>query len=286
MNEVLVNVFAFALGACFGSFLNVCIGRWPAGMSIVSPPSRCPSCERPIRPYENIPIFGWLALRGRCAGCAVAISPQYPLVELLIAIVWLSAAYLFGPTLLALRVAVFITIMIGIAITDAKHYVIPDGFTIFGLAWVIATSVLAIFAGSQSAFATPYDAVFGALAGAGAIAITGWLGEVALKREAMGFGDVTLMAVVGAALGPQRALLTIFIGAALGVVVFVGFVLPVTRTRGRTRAAAAGPELTGGTEVAELPLVPFGVFLAPAAVVALFFGNSLINWYLSRFVVS
>ena len=279
MNAVIVNVFAFALGACFGSFLNVCIGRWPAGMSIVRPASRCPSCERPIRAYENVPIFGWLALRGRCAGCSVAISPQYPLVELLIAMVWLSTAYLFGPTLLALRVAVFITLMIGIAITDAKHYVIPDGFTIFGLLWLLATSFVALVAASQSSFASPYDAIFGALAGAGAIAIAGWLGEAALKREAMGFGDVTLMAVIGAAVGPQRALLTIFIGAGLGVVVFVGFVIPLTRMR----ADAASRSAADGTEVAESPLVPFGVFLAPAAIIALFYGNNLINWYLGRF---
>ncbi len=277
MNAAIINLFAFLLGACIGSFLNVCIGRWPAGMSVVRPPSRCPSCERPIRAYENVPIVGWLALGGRCAGCSSRISPQYPLVELLVALVWLASAYLFGPTLLALRVAVFVTLMIGIAITDAKHYVIPDGFTIFGLIWLIATALVAAYAGSESAFAPPYDAMMGTLVGAGAIAVTGWLGEVALKREAMGFGDVTLMAVVGAALGPQRALLTIFIGAALGVVVFLAFVLPAARWR-------ATPQPTDGTEVAGLPLVPFGVFLAPAAVVTLFYGNSLINWYLGRFI--
>jgi leader peptidase (prepilin peptidase) / N-methyltransferase len=283
MNEVVIGLFAFVLGACVGSFLNVCIGRWPAGMSIVRPPSRCPACERPIRAWENVPIFGWIALRGRCAGCNVAISPQYPLVELLIALVWLGAALLFGPTLLALRVAVFITLMIGIAITDAKHYVIPDGFTVFGLIWVIVTAFIAVFIGSDSTFAAPYDAMMGALTGAGAIAIAGWLGEAALKREAMGFGDVTLMAVVGAVLGPQRALLTVFLGAALGVVVFVGIVLPITRMRARMRLRGA---TVGGTEVAALPLVPFGVFLAPGAVIALFYGNSLIQWYFTRFVTS
>ena len=279
MNEVVTGVFAFLFGACIGSFLNVCIGRWPVGMSVVKPPSRCPACERPIRAYENIPILGWIALRGKCAGCASPISPQYPLVELLIALVWLGAAVLFGPTWLTLRVAVFITLMIGIAITDAKHYVIPDGFTIFGLVWIIGTALVALFTSSDSAFATPYDAMMGALTGAGAIAIAGWLGEAALKREAMGFGDVTLMAVVGAALGPQRALLTIFIAAALGVVVFLGAVLPISRLRART----AG---TDGTEVATLPLVPFGVFLAPAAILALFYGDTLIRWYLTRFVAS
>lgn len=279
MNEIVAGVFAFLFGACIGSFLNVCIGRWPAGMSVVRPPSRCPNCERPIRAYENVPILGWVGLRGRCAGCAAPISPQYPLVELLIALVWLASAVVFGPTLLALRVAVFITLMIGIAITDAKHYVIPDGFTVFGLVWIIVTAFAAVFTGSTSAFAIPYDAMMGALAGAGAIAIAGWLGEAALKREAMGFGDVTLMAVVGAAVGPQRALLTIFIGAALGVVIFLGVVLPVSRLRGRTAAA-------DGAEAAAFPLVPFGVFLAPAAVLALFYGDSLISWYITRFIAS
>lgn len=279
MNEAVTGVFAFLLGACIGSFLNVCIARWPAGMSVVKPPSRCPSCERPIRAYENVPIVGWIALRGKCAGCASSISPQYPLVELLIALVWLSAAVLFGPTLLALRVAVFTTLMIGIAITDAKQYVIPDGFTIFGLVWIIGTSVVAVFANSASAFATPYDAIMGALTGAGAIAIAGWLGEAALKREAMGFGDVTLMAVIGAALGPQRALLTVFIGAAIGVAVFLGIVLPASRLRVR----AAGAD---SMDVAALPLVPFGVFLAPASLLALFYGDTLIHWYLSRFMAS
>jgi len=283
MSELIViDVFAFLFGACIGSFLNVCIERWPAKMSVVSPPSRCPTCERPIRAYENIPIFGWIALRGRCAGCKSRISPQYPLVELLIALVWLGAAALFGPTLLALRVAVFITLMIGVAITDAKYYEIPDGFTVFGLIWMIAVAFVAVFTGSDSAFATPYDAMMGALTGAGAIAIAGWLGEAALKREAMGFGDVTLMAVIGAALGPQRALLTIFIGAALGVVVFVAVVIPV----GRARAHGAGPDGSGDTGLAALPLVPFGVFLAPASVVALFYGDVLIQWYFTRFIAS
>ncbi|HEY5085921.1 MAG TPA: prepilin peptidase [Gemmatimonadaceae bacterium] len=279
MTEVVIDVFAFLFGACIGSFLNVCIGRWPAGMSVVRPPSRCPSCERPIRAYENVPILGWLALRGRCAGCTSPISLQYPLVEFLIALVWLGTVVLFGPTLLALRVAVFVTLMIGIAITDAKHYVIPDGFTVFGLIWIILTAFAAIFLNSDSAFAGPYDAMMGALTGAGAIAIAGWLGEAALKREAMGFGDVTLMAVVGAALGPQRALLTVFMGAALGVVVFLGIVLPANRMRARARR----PD---GTGVATLPLVPFGVFLAPGAIIVLFYGDTLIHWYFTRFIAS
>lgn len=280
-STALVAVFTLITGACVGSFLNVCIARWPAGLSVVSPPSRCPKCERGIRARENIPILGWLTLRGRCAGCALPISAQYPLVELLVALLWLASVMVFGPTLTALRVAVFVTILLGVAVTDAKHYLIPDGFTVFGFIWVIITAFIGLFVQTTSPFAGPYDALIGAFAGAGAIAVAGWLGEVALKREAMGFGDVTLMAVAGAALGPNRALLTIFIGAALGLVVFVGVVLPFMKLR-RQEVSVADHEGEG----AELPRIPFGVFLAPAAIVALLYGDTMIQWYISRFLNS
>lgn len=273
MTDILPRSLAFLLGACIGSFLNVCIARWPAGLSVVSPPSRCPRCSRPIRAYENVPLLGWVALRGRCAGCALPISIQYPLVELLVGLLWLASVMLFGPTLTALRIAVFVTILLGVAVTDAKHYEIPDGFTVFGFLWVIVTAFVALFTRDLSPFAGPYEALIGACAGAGAIAIARWLGEVAFRKEAMGEGDITLMAVVGAALGPQRALLTIFIGAALGVVTFVLVVLPVARLRAR-----------GRPDQPDVPLVPFGVFLAPAAVIALLFGDWLLTWYGSRFL--
>src|SRR5262249_34854172 len=150
-----------------------------------------------------------------------------------------------------------------VAITDAKYYLIPDGFTLFGLLFMLATSLIAFFVGETQVFATPYDAFVGACAGAGMIAIVGWLGEVMTKREAMGLGDVTLMAFVGAALGPTRALVTVFLGASLGAVAFAGIVIPVAMLRrGQTREQT---ELALGTTPFETPLVPFGVFLAPAA---------------------
>lgn len=282
MTDALFGIFAFGMGACIGSFLNVCVARWPAGMSIVSPPSRCPECERPIRAYENVPIFGWLALRGRCAGCALPISTQYPLVELLVALLWLGAGLLFGPTVLALRVAIFATLMLGVSITDAKHYVIPDGFTVFGLIWLLVTAFASLFTHAETPFAAPYDALIGAFTGAGAIAVIGWLGEVALKREAMGFGDATLMAVVGAAVGPQRALLTIFIAAALGVVVFACIVVPFSRRRAHGIQTTQSEVPATGGDPTSLPLVPFGVFLAPASLIALFYGDVMIQWYVSR----
>jgi leader peptidase (prepilin peptidase)/N-methyltransferase len=148
----------------------------------------------------------------------------------------------------------------------------------------MATALLSLFAGETGPFALPYDALIGACAGAGAIAIVGWLGEVALKREAMGFGDVTLMAVIGAAVGPGRSLLVIFIAAAIGAVSFLGVVYPIARMRGAR--AAEQTELPLGTTAVELPNVPFGVFLAPAAVVALLWGEQLITWYMQRMVIS
>jgi leader peptidase (prepilin peptidase)/N-methyltransferase len=205
----------------------------------------------------------------------------YPAVELAVALGWMLCALQFGTSFVAVRVAVFGTVMLGIAITDAKHYVIPDGFTVFGLVFVLVTSVVSGALGEVTPFATPWDALIGACTGAGAIAIVGWLGEVALKKEAMGFGDVTLMAVVGAALGPPRTLLVIFMGAAVGAITFLFVVYPIVRYRG-ANGGEAQMELPLGARKAMMPQVPFGVFLAPAAVLALVFGQQLLDWYLGQ----
>ena len=275
----LTLLLVFVFGACIGSFLNVCIARWPHDLSVVSPRSRCPRCERPIRSYENIPILSWLLLRARCRGCGLPISAVYPMVELLVGLLWVAAFMWMGFSFGALRLAVFATVMFGIAVTDAKHYVIPDGFTVFGVVFVIVTSFVGAWFGDARYFAGPYDALIGACAGAGAIAIAGWLGEVALKKEAMGFGDVTLMAVVGAAVGPGRALLTVFVGALIGAVVFLMIVLPVAWLR-RGRAVGEQLALPMHEPAFELPLVPFGVFLAPAAVLTLLWGYPMVARYL------
>ena len=201
---------------------------------------------------------------------------MYPLVELAVACAWLLAVHSYGMSLTAVRIAVFATVLLGVAMTDAKHYLIPDGFTLFGLAFALSTAVLAFFRGDTQVFASPYDALVGACAGAGMIAIVGWLGEVMTKREAMGLGDVTLMAFVGAALGPTRALVTVFLGATLGAIAFAGIVIPVALLRrGHSREQT---ELALGSTPFEAPLVPFGVFLAPAAMLTLFWGNSLLAW--------
>lgn len=283
-SEMPVLVLALVLGLCIGSFLNVCVSRWPAGLSVVRPPSRCPRCARPIRALENIPVVSWLLLRGRCRGCALPISIEYPLVELAVGLVWMAAAWRWGGTLLAVRVAVFATLLLGISLTDLRHYIIPDGFTVSGLLWTLLIALLARAfgdAGETTLFATPYDAIIGACVGAGIIAIVGWLGEVALGREAMGFGDVTLMAFVGAALGPARTLLTVFVGAALGAAIFLLVVYPVLRLR--TPRTGQGELFTEGSGDDALPQVPFGVFLAPAALLTLLWGDRAIAWYLANY---
>jgi leader peptidase (prepilin peptidase)/N-methyltransferase len=278
---------AFLFGACIGSFLNVCVARWPRELSVVRPRSRCPSCGHQLRWFENIPLASWLVLRGRCRCCRESISIQYPAVELAVALGWAGAFWYFGVTLEAFRIAVFGTTLLGIALTDAKHYLIPDGFTLFGLLWTVTLSVVGFFLTEPSHFATPYDALVGACAGAGMIAIVGWLGEVAMRREAMGLGDVTLMAFVGAAVGPARALVTVFVGATLAAAVFVAVVYPVVALTRRYQPHGRRPHQTelalgarNGSAASpfDAPLVPFGVFLAPAAMVTLLWGDALLAW--------
>jgi leader peptidase (prepilin peptidase)/N-methyltransferase len=277
LNSV-ATAYAFFVGLCVGSFLNVCIARWPRDLSVVRPRSRCPQCGHQLAWFENIPLASWLVLRARCRCCDEPISPIYPLAELGIGILWALCVAYFGPTFVALRLAVFLTILTGVAITDLKHYLIPDGFTVSGLLFMLATALAAPFVGDLGFFAGPYDALVGACAGAGLIAIIGWLGEAALKREAMGMGDMTLMAFVGAALGPTRAIATVFLGATIGAVVFLAIVYPIAlMRRGRVTTQT---ELALGAQASapmELPLVPFGVFLAPAAVIMLIWGELILG---------
>jgi leader peptidase (prepilin peptidase)/N-methyltransferase len=265
--RALVLVYAAIVGACVGSFLNVCITRWPENLSVVRPRSRCPRCEKPIAWYDNFPVVSWLVLRGKCRGCGLPISPLYPGVELLVALIWFACAWRFGASFFALRLAIFATLLVGVAVTDLRTYTIPDGFTITGFLFLLLTAFVGVVFGDQRPFAGPFDAILGACVGAGAISIVGWLGEAALKKEAMGFGDVTLMAFIGAAIGPELALLTVFVGAAIGAVVFLAVVVPVARLRRR-----------------EMPQVPFGVFLAPAALVTLLYGRQMVAAYLTYLV--
>jgi len=251
-------VLAGVIGAMFGSFLNVCILRWGAEPkeSVVRPPSRCPKCGAGLAWFDNIPILSWLFLRGRCRRCGEPISIQYPLIELATALLWALMAWRFGVTLEALRGAVFGTILLGIALTDARAYVIPDEFTWGGL----VLGLLFAIAGGWPALG---QALLGAALGFGVLWVVGVVGTWVLKQEAMGGGDIKMMAMVGAFLGWKGVLLTIFLGALVGSLIFV-------------------PLALGGRK----PLVPFGIFLALGAAAAYLVGPSIYAWYLGMLGVA
>ena len=242
---------AALLGLVLGSFLNVCILRWGAEpkQSVVRPPSRCPRCAVGLRPWDNIPVVSWLLLRGRCRNCRLPISPMYPLVELATAGIWAAMVWQHGMTLEALTGAVFFTILLGIALTDLRAYIIPDEFSVGGL----VIGLLLALAGGLHALGL---AALGAAAGFALLWLVGTLGTWAFRKDAMGGGDVKMMAMVGAFVGWKGVLLTVFLGALLGTLVFV----PITLVK-------------------KDKLVPFGIFLAVGAVATWIVGDSILDWY-------
>lgn len=248
MPNLLLWIYVFVVGAAVGSFLNVCVYRWPAGESVVSPRSRCPECSTPIRWHDNIPVLGYLLLRGRCRTCGTGISAQYPLVELTTGVLWTVAAARFGWSWQTLAVAVFYTLLFGIALTDARTYTIPDEFSLGGL---VLGLLLALAPGGIS----PLRAVLGALVGFVLLYAVAVLGEWAFKKPAMGGGDIKMMAMIGAFLGPLGVLLTVFLGALAGTLVFG----PISWKTGK--------------------LVPFGIFLAVGAAITEGWGSALVGWY-------
>jgi leader peptidase (prepilin peptidase)/N-methyltransferase len=249
-------VIAALFGAVIGSFLNVCILRWGAEPkeSVVRPPSHCPKCGIGLRWYDNVPIVSWLVLRGRCRGCGAPISIQYPLIELVTALIWAWMAWRHGVSLEALRGAAFATVLLGIAMTDARAYIIPDEFSLGGLALGI---LFALAAGKQALGV----ALLGAAVGFGMLWLVAIAGEWMFKQEAMGGGDIKMMAMVGAFLGWQGTLLTVFLGALIGSLIFVPLSL-----------------------LGHKKLVPFGIFLAIGAAATYLAGPAIMAWYAAYLV--
>lgn len=247
----MVLMVAGVFGAMLGSFLNVCIVRLPKDESIVSPRSRCPRCHTPVAWFDNVPVLSWILLRGKCRHCGETISVQYPAIELLTATIWIGAVWYYGITLTALAAGMLGTILLGIAVTDARHYLIPDEYTFGGLAVGL---VLSLRGGLDGLVA----ALVGALVGFGVLYAVAFIGEKALGKEAMGGGDIKMMAMVGAFVGWRGVLLTIFGGALLGTLIFV----PISLLS------------------KDKPLVPFGVFLAGAAALVFVFGDAVWQWYM------
>ncbi len=252
---MILSVFVFILGLFIGSFINVCIHRLPIKESIVFPFSYCPSCKTPIKAYDNIPIISFLWLRGRCRACQSAISWRYPIVEFLHAAGYLFILHQFGPALETILYALFFSSLVAITFIDLAHQIIPDVITLPGI-------VLGLLAGSTVLPPGPRNAFLGLFFGGGFFYLIAILSLVLLKKEGMGGGDIKLVAMIGAILGWQGVLLTVFFASVLGSV--VGLTLIFSRLRSR------------------MDPIPFGPFLAIGALLSLFFGNDILDWYFYR----
>ncbi len=240
-------VLTLGFGAIVGSFLNVCIYRLPRRESLILPGSHCPRCATPIHWYDNIPVLSFLLLLGRCRACREAISWRYPLVEASTMFLFILAWLRFGLTFEGLRAAVLASALLVVAGIDLDHKIIPDRVTLPGIlvglawAWLLPPGIGA--------------SVVGTVVGGGLFYVIAWA-----SRGGMGGGDIKLAAMLGAFLGWRVGLLAIFVGVVAGGV--VGVALLVLELRGRKDA------------------IPFGPFLSLGGVVALFWGDPILRWYL------
>lgn len=283
------SVVAFVLGAAIGSFLNVVIVRLPAGESVVRPRSKCPRCGDMIPGWLNIPILSWFVLRGRCRACRLPISVRYPVVELLTALLFLAAVSRFGPTLAAFTACVLASGLVVITFVDIDIWEIPDEISLPG---IIAGAVLRPFA-----FGAPWwDGLAGAALGAFSLWALRALYELVRKQEGLGLGDLKLLAMIGAFLGPAGLLPTVLIASFSGAIVGIVLVLAGRRSAGEPEPAGprpasdtppAVPEASrqGPSEEEEDDWVPpknalpFGPFLALGALAQLFFGPGLMRLF-------
>jgi leader peptidase (prepilin peptidase)/N-methyltransferase len=293
----------FFLGLAFGSFLNVCIYRLALGLSVVSPRSACPGCKQPIAFYDNLPVLSWLILGGRCRNCKTRISVRYLLIEVLTGVLFLGCYAYFGLTLATLKYCVFGFLLLGLIFTDAETKLLPDKLTLPGLALGFVFSLIVPLNDVASQFLpgtinlpfssdlaahlfSLFDSLLGAalgasfIYGAGAVYLR-WRG-----MEGMGFGDVKLMAMVGAFLGMKLTIFTIFTASLAGSLFGLATVLMVwiKRThRFARRLADSQAARRRGWQSAQMVYryyqMPFGVFLGSMALLALFVGNQFLHWY-------
>jgi leader peptidase (prepilin peptidase)/N-methyltransferase len=254
--QLQIMIFSFAFGAVMGSFANVLIHRLPLGLSIVSPGSRCPSCGAGIRWFDNIPILSYFILGGRCRGCETTISPRYPLVEALSGVLFAAVVFKLGIQPAAAALALFAWALVVITFIDLDHRIIPDVISLPG-------TVLGLAFSFAPGFPRPVDSAVGVAIGAGFLFLVLYAYEKIMGEEGMGMGDVKLLAMIGAFLGWQALPVTVLVSSLTGSLVGVGYAL------------------VKGESVRKFP-VPFGPFLALGALVHLFFGVELIQWYLGR----
>ncbi len=244
---------ALLLGLVVGSFANVCIHRLPLGLSVVRPPSRCPGCGALIRAHDNVPVFAWLMLRGRCRACRVPISWRYPAVELANGLLWLALAAWHGPSLRTFVEMAFVTALLILSLIDLDHQLLPDVITLPGVGLGLAASFLP---GSP---VTPLVSFLAAAGGWLAFALVAKTYEKTRGVEGLGQGDWKLAAMLGAFLGWQKMLLTVLLASVAGTVVG----LLAIALRGRDMRYA----------------LPLGTFLGGAGVLVVFLGDAIVAWY-------
>jgi leader peptidase (prepilin peptidase)/N-methyltransferase len=252
MVPYLIEVFIFIFGLCIGSFLNVCIYRLPASKSIVHPRSMCSNCGTLIASYDNIPILSYLWLKGRCRHCRIKISLRYPMVELLGGLLALGTYLKFGLTIEALIYYLFLTALTVVTFIDLDHRIIPDVITLPGIPIFFA-------AGFVLPTITYKEALLGILIGGGSLFLVAWIYSLITKKEGMGGGDIKLLAMMGAIVGWQGVLFTIFVASLVGTLAGLAVMLQSRK----------------GLKLA----VPFGPFLSIGGIMYIFFGTPLIDWY-------
>lgn len=256
--EPQIYFIVFIYGLCVGSFLNVCIFRIPESLSIIKPRSSCPRCKTPIKSYDNLPVLSYLILKGKCRTCKLPISPRYPLTELFTGVMWLFTYMKFGFSTEFFVYVVFISVLIVITFIDLDHQIIPDIISLPGIPIFFVAALLIPSASLSNAL---INSVIGILAGGGSLLFIAWSYELITKNEGMGGGDIKLLAMIGALLGIKGVLFTIFASSAIGTVIGL-FVMVITRNNMKLA-------------------IPFGPFLSAGAVLYLFFGPQLINWYIN-----
>jgi leader peptidase (prepilin peptidase) / N-methyltransferase len=301
--ELIFQAAIFALGLCWGSFLNVCIYRLPLGKSVVAPRSACPHCGKMIPLYHNVPVLSWLILRGKCRNCKEPISPRYLVVELLTGVLFLSCYLHFGPTLATVKCAVLGFLLLGLIFADAETKLLPDAMTLPGLAIGIGFSLLVpvndLASRIMPGLVSPTmrgeiswrlwslsDSLLGAAVGASFLYGAAAIYLRARGVEGMGFGDVKLMAMIGAFLGTKLTVLTIFAASLGGSIFGLSAVLVVWLKRSRRNAARGTSTVEArrrAWQSARIMLryyqMPFGVFLGAMGMLSFLFGNVLLHWY-------
>ncbi len=288
LSNIFGGIWIFLVGATVGSFANVCIYRIPWQKSVIWPASHCPQCRTAIRALDNIPIFGWLALRGRCRSCGLPIASRYPLIELLTGLLFVAVylAELIDPGLALIQTIdvfrvgyhlILVALLVIATFIDYDYTILPDEITLPGMGAGLALgAIVPQIRPAPGTMETSLDGFlvgfYGLLIGGGVIWAVRILGRVAFRREAMGFGDVTLMAMIGSFLGWQILPPTLFLAA------FLGLIHAFLKVLNAIRKWATGRQLTTSDRE-----IPFGPYLSMAALILMLGWRPIWGGWLSQY---